>query len=244
MALEVATPAECADRLRAGGADIGLVPVAEIAQQHLAIAGDCCIACDGAVRSILLVSGKPWREVKTLAGDTSSRTSVLLAQILLRERYGATPTLHPHPPNLQAMLAEHDAALIIGDPALELRPETLPYAVLDLGEEWKQHTGLPMVFAAWAGRPEIVDSLATDAFAASRDAGLANLEAIVEKEAPPRGIPGDLAMRYLRDSIRYSLGARERQGMREFLTRARRHGLLAEDADMATLAATRPAFDG
>lgn len=228
--LEMAIPAVCAERLRTGKADIGLVPVAEIARQRLAILGDVGIACEGPVRSILLFARKPWAEVRTLAGDSSSRTSVLLAQILLRERYHADVSMQPHPPELDAMLATHDAALIIGDPALRLDPARLPYSCLDLGTEWHRLTGLPMVFAAWAGSPSVVVAASPKPFADSLLAGLSNLEAIVEKEAPPRGISRSLALDYLKHHIRYRLGDRELEGMREFLHRARQHGLLDADA--------------
>ncbi len=235
VSLEMAVPALCAERLRSGQADIGLVPVAEIARQQLAVLGNVGIACAGPVRSILLFSKRPWSEVRTVAGDSSSRTSVLLAQILLRERYHAEVAVLPHPPDLNAMLSIHDAALVIGDPALLLDPASLPYACLDLGEEWLRHTGLPMVFAAWAGAPEVVAAEPPAPFSASCRAGLANLEAIVEKEAPLRGISRALALDYLRRHIRFHLGEREFAGMHEFLKRARQHGLLDANAHPAEL---------
>jgi predicted solute-binding protein len=230
LSLEMALPAVCAERLRDGAADIGLVPVAEIARQRLAILGDCGIACEGEVRSILLFSRKPWTEVRTLAGDSSSRTSVLLAQVVLRERYQAQVQLHPHPPNLEAMLGAHDAALIIGDPALHLEPSHPGYHCLDLGAEWLRLTGLPMVFAAWAGQRLVVEAASPEPFARSLALGLQNLDAIVEEEAPLRGISPALAREYLRRNIRYQLGEREFAGMQAFLDRAVDYGLLAADA--------------
>ncbi len=228
VALEMALPAVCADRIRNGVVDVGLVPVAEIARQRLAILGNTGIACEGTVRSILLFSKKHWSEVRTVAGDSSSRTSVLLAQILLRERYGAQVVMEPHAPDLEAMLANHDAALIIGDPALRIESGKLPYACLDLGAEWQQHTGLPMVFAAWAGFPKKVETLSPRPFAESLTLGMRNLEAIVEEEATPRHISPALAREYLQRHIRFWLGEREFAGMREFLRRARQHGLLGD----------------
>jgi chorismate dehydratase len=227
LALEMALPAVCANRMRTGEADIGLVPVAEVARQNLTVLADVGIACDGPVRSILVFSRKPWQEVRTIAGDSSSRTSVLLAQILLRERFGVAPTMLPHPPDLLEMLATHDAALVIGDPALRLDPQALSARSMDLGEEWQRLTGLPMVFAAWAGSASLKGQLPGGLFRDSLAAGIANLEAIVEKEAPPRGISNDLALQYLREHIRYELGDREWRGLEEFLRRARLHGLLA-----------------
>src|SRR5207248_359598 len=104
-------------------------------------------ACRGPVRSILLIAKCPAPEIRTLAADTSSRTSVELARVILSRRYGAMPVRIPHAPDLPAMLRAADAALIIGDPALALDPAHLPYRVYDLGAEWVEMTGLPMVFA-------------------------------------------------------------------------------------------------
>jgi chorismate dehydratase len=235
--LEVTTaiPSVCAEQLRSGKAEIGLVPVAEIARQGLSLLKPSLgIASEGEVRSILLFSRKPWSEVRTLAGDTSSRSSVVLAQILLRECFGVTVELYPEAPDLRAMLSRHDAAIIIGDPALQIEPAQLPYHCLDLGEVWTQHTGFPMVFAAWAGSEDAVRRTDGAAFVESLALGLANLDAIVEKEAPPRSIPIPLARRYLSKNIRFELGPRELEGMREFLSRADKYGLLALPKDMAT----------
>ena len=90
--------------------------------------GICCL---GAVRSILLFSRVPWREIRTLAADHSSRTSVQLARIILRERYGVEPRITHEKPVLPDMLLHSDAALVIGDPALRLEPATLPFECLD-----------------------------------------------------------------------------------------------------------------
>ena len=147
--LSFALPAVCSQELKSGQIEVGLVPVAEIARQGLDVISNVGITCFGAVRSILLVSKVPPREIKTLACDSSSRTSVELARIILRERYGVAPTMTANQPMLNLMLEVADAALIIGDPALLIDPATLPYTCLDLGEEWRLLTGLPMVFAAW-----------------------------------------------------------------------------------------------
>ena len=149
--LEFAAPAQCAERLAAGQADIGLAPSIELARQGMEVISPWGVACLGAVRSILLISRvKPGR-IRTLAADSNSRTSVALAQILLQERFGVRPALVSKAPDLPAMLEVADAALLIGDPALRLNVEALPYQVLDLGREWTELTGLPMVFAVWAG---------------------------------------------------------------------------------------------
>ncbi len=135
-------PSVCAERLADGSADIGLVPVIEAKRQGLDFAPGLGIACDGPVRSILLVSHVPAPEIRTIAVDSSSRTSVALTEIILRERFGVTPRMAAHPPDLTAMLESADAGLVIGDPALRFHPDELPYHVYDLGQEWKWLTGL------------------------------------------------------------------------------------------------------
>ena len=150
--LDFRIPSGCADDMAAGAADIGLIPSFELTRQDLEVIAGPGIACRGPVRSILLISSRPAPEIRTLAADSSSRTSVELVRIVLERRYGAAPVSIPHPPDLEAMLRVADAAVIIGDPALRIDPARLPYYVYDLGGEWVEMTGLPMVFAVWAGR--------------------------------------------------------------------------------------------
>ncbi len=145
-------PARCAEALGSGEVDIGLIPCAELDPLGMDFLPNLGIACDGPVRSILLVSKVPYRDIRTVAVDSGSRTSVALLRILFRELYGCAPELRRREPRLDPMLAECDAALVIGDPALELDPDTLPYRSLDLGQAWTEWSGLPMVFAVWAGR--------------------------------------------------------------------------------------------
>jgi chorismate dehydratase len=117
------------------------------------------------------------------------------------------------------MLGEADSALIIGDPALRLEPATLPYHVYDLGREWMELTGLPMVFAVWAG-PRVTPEVAA-AFQESCAFGLRNVEQIAANEAAARGFPIELVRRYLSSHIVFELGAAERAGMELFLRYAR-----------------------
>ena len=149
--LSFRVPAACAAIVASGEADIGNIPVIEVVRQDLEIVRGVGVATHGAVRSILLVSKCPLDQVRTLAADTSSRTSVALTRIVLARRYGVEPEFRPQAPAIADMLAHADAALIIGDPALRLDPLQLPYLVTDLGLEWTEWTGLPMVFAVWAG---------------------------------------------------------------------------------------------
>ena len=215
--LQFRVPAECADMIASGAADIGIIPSFELLGRDLGVVPGVGIACRGAVRSILLVSKRPAGEIRTLAADASSRTSVALARIILARRYGAEPVVTKRPPNLAEMLHNADAALIIGDPALHLNPETLPFRVYDLGTEWMDLTGLPMVFAVWAGTKRHVTSQAIAALQDSCAFGLGHLQQIIELEAVPRGFAPELARRYLGSHIVFELGAIEQRGMELFL---------------------------
>jgi len=225
--LDFRLPAVCADELASGAADIGIVPSFELTRQELEIIPGCGIACHGAVRSILLISQRPAADIRTLALDTSSRSSVQLARVILERKYGATPETVPHAPDLKEMLRVADAALIIGDPALHIDPRTLPWHVYDLGAEWVEMTGLPMVFAVWAARRGVVTPEVVSAFQASCRYGLERMEEIVAAEAPVRGFTPEVVRYYLTKNIVHELGARDYQGMELFLEYAGR-GAAAE----------------
>lgn len=224
--LEFATPARCADRLRAGLVDLGNVPVIEYARQGLAFVPGVGVACHGPVRSILLLSKVPFDRVRRLAADTSSRTSVQLARIVLARRYGVFPEVLPHPPQLEPMLSVADAALIIGDPALRLDPPRLPYACLDLGGAWVEMTDLPMVFAVWAGSPAVITGEVEMSLRASCRFGRQQIDDVVRLESAARGLPLSLSREYLTRNIVNELGERDLQGMRLFLRYAAELGAL------------------
>jgi predicted solute-binding protein len=220
--LRFALPSECADQLASGEADIGIVPVIEMARQGLDYFRGTGIACRGPVRSILLVSKVPFKDIRTLATDSGSRTSVVLARIILSEKFGAEPRLLSRPADLAAMLGEADAALLIGDPALRLDPATLPFEVLDLGEEWTALTGLPMVFAVWSARNELIQERYARALVQSCRYGCARVDDIVTVEAAARGVSEDLARQYLTRHIAFELTERDYAGLERFLQFAAR----------------------
>jgi chorismate dehydratase len=215
-------PARCAAALASGEADIGLVPSVELDPLGLDFLPELGIACDGPVRSILLISKCAFGRIRTIGVDSASRTSVALARILLAERFGCEPVMMPRLPVLDDMLAEFDAALVIGDPALRLVPEELPYLALDLGAEWVAWTGLPMVFAVWAGRREVLTPAVSAAFSASYSWGRSHMDDIV-RQAAERGFPEALASDYLNRHIVFELSNRHLRGLdlfRQFV----RHG--------------------
>ena len=227
--LSFSIPSECARDVENGSAQVGLVPVAEIARQGLEIVPDVGITCLGPVRSILLFSRVPWKEIRHLASDLSSRTSVHLARVILREHFGVEPRITQARPVLREMLASADAALIIGDPALCLNPEGEGFACLDLGEEWFHLTRLPFVFAAWSGKPGIPLDPLRRIFRESYEFGKARISEIVEQQHALRSITKELAAHYLTQHIRFEIGRDEERGLAAFF-------------EMANLA--RPVFAG
>jgi predicted solute-binding protein len=214
-------PSECADEVASGVADIGIIPSVELNRNDYGRVRGLGIASRGAVRSILLISSRPFSEIQTLAADVSSRTSVSLARIILARRYGSEPIMVPHAPALAGMLSAADSALIIGDPALHLDPKTAGRYVLDLGAEWTAMTGLPMVFAIWAGRKKAITPEVEQVFRASYQYGREHLEEIIWKEAASRGLPLELAREYLTQHIVCELGPAEYRGLDLFLEYAR-----------------------
>jgi predicted solute-binding protein len=217
--LAFALPSACADQLASGQADIGIVPVIEMARQGLDYFPGTGIACHGPVRSILLVSKVPFRKIRTLATDSGSRTSAMLSQVILAEKFGVRPQVFSHPADLAEMLGKADAALLIGDAALRIDPAL---QTLDLGEEWVAMTGLPMVFAVWAGRKEVVREPFGQLFLASLRYSLDHMDDIVRLESSARQFDADLVRRYLTHHIVFELGEKDYQGMRLYIRHALR----------------------
>ncbi len=214
-------PSQCAELVASGAVEIGNIPAIELFRQDLEMVPGVGVASRGPVRSILLISKRPLAEIRTLAADTSSRTSVALTRIILARRYGVEPKFEPCAPDLATMLSRADAALIIGDPALHIDPASLPYHVADLGQEWTEMTGLPMVFAVWAGRKQHITAAVSEALNASCRYGREHLEDIVLIDGAARGIPEGLARDYLTHHIVNELGPKEYEGLKLYLRYAR-----------------------
>jgi predicted solute-binding protein len=210
-------PSACAASVGAGLADVGIIPVIEMHRLALPSVPGLGIASEGDVRSIFLISHVPANRIESLALDTSSRTSAMLARIVLARKYGARPRTIPHVPLVDKMLTVADAALVIGDPALRLAPKQEGYFVYDLGGEWFEMTGLPMVYAMWAGRRagEAVQLLHD-----SYEYGRERIAEIVAEEAAPRGIPNGLATEYLTRYIVYELSEKHERGLDLYLKMA------------------------
>jgi len=221
-------PSECAEMLRTGAADIGIVPVVAYTYiPDLRIIPNIAIAAKGSVRSILLVSKVPLEEVRTVAADTSSRTSVALARVLFRKWMGGAREFTSMPPLLNVMLECCDAALIIGDPALTV--DRTRYVCYDLAEEWKRLTERPFVFAVWAVRAGALQETDLDlvkVFQQSRDHGLANVGTLAREWAPRVGISEQGVRTYLTENIDYSLDDENLAGLELFLKYAVECGVL------------------
>ena len=168
-------PSQCAAQLAAGTADIGIIPSAAYTLvPNLVVLPGVAIASKGAVRSILLVSKLPLEKIKTVGLDTSSLTSVALTKVLFEKWWGGGRTFIPKAPDLDDMLIDCDAGLLIGDPALQV--DRSRFVTYDLAEEWISLTGKPFVFAFWAVTQEAARQVPasfgiTDIFQQSRDHG-------------------------------------------------------------------------
>jgi chorismate dehydratase len=238
-------PSDCARALGDGTADIGIIPAAAYAEiAGLQILPDVAIASRRAVRSILLVSNVPIDRVRSVALDTSSMTSVALAKILFEKWMGGGRTFTSMAPDIDQMLAAHDAGLLIGDPALKI--DRARYHTLDLAEEWIRHTGKPFVFAFWAVRRaalrEAIPSLDLPAvFQQSRDHGLepSSLNQIAREWAPRLNISEAEVRNYLTQNIHYQLDAGCLAGLQLFYRYAAEIGALPAPPELQFVDATK-----
>lgn len=224
-------PSKCAALLHEGSIDVGMIPSIEYLRgEPYCAVPDVAITSDGAVASVALFSAKPVAAVRTIAVDTSSRTSNGLLRILCYEVFGIDPEFVPMPPRPSEMLRWHDAALVIGDAALFFDHAAAGVDKVDLGERWTALTGLPFVWAFWAGRPGAVASQHVQRLVEATDAGVVESDAIAAAYCPPERV--ERGQRYLRENIRYSWGERETKGLRTFYRLAREHGVLEEERDV------------
>lgn len=235
-------PSACAAALAANEADIGIIPAFTYAQiPGLVILPNIAIASKDWVRSILLVSKKPIEDVRTVAADTSSRTSVALTQVLFTKYFGGPRELTAHPPRLKDMLTEYDAALLIGDPALQVPQDTGLYQY-DLAHIWRERTGRPFVFAFWAVRLDALQRKPqglnlTRVFQQSRDHGLEpeNLDVISKEWAPRIGLAEAEIRSYLTENIHYYLDRENHAGLKLFLQLSQECGLIDTVPEMRFL---------
>jgi predicted solute-binding protein len=224
-------PAECARLLHARETDLGLIPSIEYLRgpAPYALVPGPAVTSKGPVASVAIYTRIDPRDVRTIAMDSSSRTSVALAAILMQRAFGATPQPVSMAPDLDAMLARADAALIIGDRALFLDHAAAGASKIDLGERWTALTGLPFVYAFWTGWPAVIGPDDVAALQQARDEGVRNAEEVGRLYYPDDPARQAVASAYLRDNIRYVLGADELEGLRTFFHYASELGLASFD---------------
>jgi chorismate dehydratase len=232
------TPERLSDALVDGDLDISPITCVEYLRNadQLVLLPDIAVGSDGPVLSCVIVSQLPLEQLdgRRVALGSTSRTSVRLAQLLLAEQYGVQPDYYTCPPDLSLMMQEADAAVLIGDAALRASLHDAPrlgLAVHDLGDMWKQWTGLPFVFAVWAARrdflerePETVREVHR-AFLESRDLSMAEVDKVAEQTARWEAFGVELLRRYYAEALDFSFGERQLEGLREF---ARRIGVSTE----------------
>jgi chorismate dehydratase len=184
------------------------------------------------VASVAIYTRKDPQDIRSIAMDTSSRTSVALATVLLTRAFGVTAEAVPMAPDLDAMLARADAALIIGDLALFLDHESAGVRKIDLGDTWTSATGLPFVYAIWAGWPGALSGADVALLQQARDQGVADSVGVARAYYPGDATRGRVAEQYLRDNIKYSLGADERAGLETFYRYAVEAGVVDKAGEL------------
>ena len=227
-------PSRCAALLHEDRVDLGLIPSIEYLHgPGYRIVRGVAIASDGPVASVALFSRKPVSEIESIALDSGSRTSVALLKVLCARWFEISPAFSTMAPDMDAMLKACDAALVIGDNALFADHTALGLEKIDLGEEWTGMTGLPFVYAFWAGRPGVVSPEDASRLNEARDRGLAAVEKVAERYFP--GDPAKIARgaEYLRENVKYALGEREQAGLGRFYELAAELGLVLLKADAA-----------
>lgn len=224
-------PAKCAALLHADEVDLGLIPSIEYIGHDYRIVPGVSIASDGPVASVALFTRLPTERIRSIALDVSSRTSQALMRVLCARWFGIAPELVSMPPELPRMLARCDAALVIGDNALFADHGSLGLEKIDLGEEWIGMTGLPFVYAFWAGRPGAIGPRDVAALQEARDAGLGATATIGQQAYPASAEKAARADRYLREDVKYALGEREQQGLRRFYALAAEVGVVPAAAE-------------
>jgi chorismate dehydratase len=217
-------PSRCAALLHEGAIDVGLIPSIEYLAGDYRIAPDLALASRGPVASVAVYTTRPIADVGSIAMDTSSRTSVALTRVLCEKVFHARLSrIESLGPDLEMMLGHCDAALIIGDNALTIDHARLrigadrrPVEKIDLGEAWTSATGLPFVYAFWAGRPGALAPDDVAALQAARDAGVKRPGELAREYFADAPEHAPLGERYLRDNIKYYLGGEERAALERF----------------------------
>lgn len=226
-------PARSAQLLAQKRVDAALVPVIEYQRiDGVLLVPNVCVGAKEKVRSVCLVTkGEDLRDVKSVALDVSSKTSVALTKIIFQEFYDFAPIYREAEPNLEEMLSDTHCALLIGDPALMI--DETKYRKFDLAEIWREFTGFGFIFAMWMANAEKADIAETIDFAAARDEGLAYLDEIISNYAPEINLTREDFKKYLSENISYSIGENMLQGLELYFKLADKNGLTEENIPLA-----------
>jgi chorismate dehydratase len=225
-------PSRLATDLASGLLDVALIPSIEyLRDASYTIVSDACIACRGPVLSVKLLSRKPMAEVGSLALDEGSRTSAVLARLLLRQLYNLQPELMSLPIGAAPAESPADAVLLIGDRAIHARTETAFVEQWDLGDQWCRWAGRPFVFAMWVARSDTDLAGVEEALEEARDFGVEHLDEIARQEAAGVGLSPQETLEYLRDNLHFFFGTREHWGLEFFFRWACRLGLVTPGQD-------------
>lgn len=236
--LSDAAPAKCSEMLADGRADAALIPAIEYQRiPGLKMSPGVCVAAKRAVRSVLLASRVPIAQIRSVALDTSSRTSAALIQIILARFHGMEASYRQSPPQLEAMLESNDAALIIGDPAMLI--DRCGLHVYDLAEEWRNHTGLPFVFAFWAMRANSMNWFESNDpgneridFLAAKVEGVEHAKELADIYSERLGLTSSDLFSYLTENISYDLDEDSLRGLRLYYELAYECDLTNEPRDL------------
>ena len=221
-------PSQIAGMLERREIAAGLVSVAALfSNPELQIVPGMSISCDGPAESVKLFNYFPFETMRTLALDTSSLSSVLLAKVILEEKYGLKPEYVPMHPSVPDMLASCDAAVVIGDTTMcTVRGK---YGERDLGQEWKDLTDLPFVFAVWAVNPEMASPELVEILARSKALGISSLRDVANAESGRLGLPEEVCYHYLAEVMDYDLTDRHLEALNLFREKARQYGYATSD---------------
>ena len=252
--LNFTVPSLCAESVRKGESDIGIIPAIEYQRMDGVVAfADMAIASKREVRSLLIVSRRPIDRVRTLALDTSSRSTAALVRLLAKHRWKIEPEFFDAAPDPSAMLERADAALVIGDPALRVSvkmdalhaktpsagdpcctddPDAAPVPgvrmlfVYDVVSEWRAWTGLPAVLAFWVARRGVATPEIAADFLASKLYGTARIPEIARQASDELQLPEEAIVSYLRDNIHFDLDDENLAGLDRYYRECAALGLI------------------
>jgi len=222
------SPAALADRLNSGDLDLAMIPSVEYfkSADSYRLVPNICIASRGRVQTVLLLAKIPISEITSIATDIRSRTSVALLKILFP--FNDNLSIHPFPPDAKSMLAEHPAALIIGDPAFKLNKLSSDIAVYDLSEEWFKQTGKTFVHAVLAVSEKVtLNENQKNLFQIARVQGCRRIKEIVSNYTDLLDVESTVLEDYLENKIRYDLDAEGIDGLNHFINLCYQAGVIS-----------------